>query len=256
MSNAATKTELARPWREESHSRRAWRRFRRNRAALAGLVTAGALTLLSSGAAGFKNSLGYMTLLRQMSYGSSTWSQVGQQFHIDPANQAPSALITRLLTVSPDGSLTGVASMPTLAKGLSSLAALALLGIGMFFTWGRNNNEETSSKDLTGFGLITLLSLLIPSLMWDHYLVIALLPAVIYLSRMMEDGTQSSEIALTAAALFVINIPFDFWNPVYSHGWTILLSSIKLYGTLILLVLLCKQLNTGAGHSEETGALP
>lgn len=213
-----------------------WRR--RYRAGMAALLGALALTLLGCAIAGWSHSLDYLALLRQMSYGSSTWAQLGMHYHVDPANQAPAALITRLLTQDPDAGVQGIASLPGLAKFLSAATGLILFGIAFYFTRFKHSEDNSLRISETSLALAILASILIPSLMWDHYLTLALLPAVILLDRPGDCGRDTAVLILIALSLFVIDVPVNFWNPAWQSGWRVAWSSVKLPAVLVLFGLL------------------
>jgi hypothetical protein len=189
-------------------------------------------TLLGALGAGMHVSLDYLALLRKMSYGSSTWSQLGQHYHIDPANQSPAALITRLLTVMPEANLRGLAHLPDLARVLSTLTGLALL-VGAFWGSFRRTGKQ---GDRLSWGLFLMTALLVPSLMWDHYLAMALLPCALLLNDLPRERPWLL-IAL-ALAVFLIQVPFNFWDPLFRSGWKVALAQVKLPGALILYGLL------------------
>lgn len=218
------------------------------RAAVASISAAAGFTLVASLVSGLGTSLQFLGLLRQMGYGSSTWTHLGMHFHIDPANQSPAALITRLLTQNPEAGVVGIASMPMLAKVLSTIVALTLIALGFYFSRPRGNTaemESTSSmtEGLESFALITMISLLVPSLMWDHYLTIALLPLAILIASFQSDQTKTWEIVVAALAVYLINFPYNFWSPAFQSGWAVALSSIKLPGALGICFLLIVRLN-------------
>jgi len=215
-----------------------WRR--KFRAGWAALGTAAGLTLLSTIIAGWSTSLDYLGVLRQMGYGSSTWSGLGQHYHIAPANQSPAALITRLLTVAPEAGLAGIASMPRLASILSAAAALLLLGASFYVSRPSATAKAPGDSKLC-YGLFTLTALLVPSLMWDHYLTIALLPLVLYLNRLNREKPGAVELTFAATAVFLINVPYNFWDPVFTKGWAIALASVKLPGALLLFGLVLRR---------------
>jgi len=213
-----------------------WRR--RRRAGMAALLGALGLTLLGCAVAGWSHSLDYLALLRQMSYGSSTWAQLGMHYHVDPANQSPAALITRLLTQDPAAGVQGIASLPGLAKFLSAAIGLILLGITFCFTRFKHSACDSLRVSEPSLALAILASILIPSLMWDHYMTLALLPAVILLDRPGDSGRNTAVLILTAFSLLVIDVPINFWNPAWQSGWRVALSSVKLPAVLILFGLL------------------
>ena len=209
-------------------------------------------TLISAAIAGFRESFQFLGLLRQMGYGSSTWAHLGMHFHIDPANQAPAALITRFLTIDPEAKVYGLASMPGLARGLCYLMAITLLGLTFYATRYKDSSGiEHKQFNRLSYALGLVVCLLIPSLVWDHYLVLALLPMVIFLGSTTRKDISTGVVVLAALSLFLLNFHFNFWNPAY-QGWKVVLTSIKLPGVLILLGLILYRLKSLSLNSDTS----
>jgi hypothetical protein len=226
-----------------------WRR--QWRAAWTAFIAAAVLTLFSSLAAGAEVSLDFLDMVRQMGYGSSTWAELGMHFHIHPANQSPAALITRLLTLDPGKGVNGIVHLPGLAKILCYLMAFMILGILFRFTRPQPNRTR-NRQEINGlaFLLALMASLLLPSLVWDHYLVIALLPFIVLLSGENQATGRPWFIILLTTAVILINMHFNFGNPAYSGGWAVALASVKLPGSLILFSLLLWQINQKQKQSQ------
>jgi hypothetical protein len=91
--------------------------------------------------------------------------------------------------------------------------------------------------------LMILLSLLLPSILWDHYLVIALFPLVAVYGHLVSTGRLLSwrTGALVVAAV-LMSMPVLFWPAHlrqldFRQGAGLLGMSPGLYGVLILFVL-------------------
>jgi hypothetical protein len=163
---------------------------------------------------------------RRMSYGSSTWADLGMNYHLEPHNQAPSAFWYRLFEPNP---LTGgVLPVPGLAPALSYLTALALL-MGLVALTLRGKQPAAAE-----YFLWILVMLLLPSLLWDHYLVQATF-GLAYLSGALLGSRLSREWTFFTA-LALISVPYPYL--LFNQGWLIPLASIKLLGILLLMYFL------------------
>lgn len=211
----------------------AWKkRWAGVRTGLAVLFLSGCLSLLWLGK---EVHVSFLDMVHDMRYGSSTWSDlehkynaVSQHYDIDPFNQAPSALWYRLLTRNEAARdiYQGIADFPALARLLSYVTALSVLGWLLWIT--RRDPESTAVEE---YGLWTLGMLLLPSLFWDHYLVQAVL-AIAAALRLALDGKTRGIWGL-ALGLALLAIPFHHNNPLFQHGWMTLGMAIKLYGVLL-----------------------
>lgn len=145
-------------------ARRAWR------GAISFAVTFAALGVLTVALVGWETTLAFGRVSREMSYGRSTWSQLGQHYHVDPFNESWAALAYRALTHNPVTQ--GWADAPA-AAALVAYGGLLLL---VAFAGMRTVELRTEPVGFSraGFGLWVLVMLLAPSLCWDHYFVIAL----------------------------------------------------------------------------------
>ena len=191
--------------------------------------------------AGVGMHLDFMEVLGKMSYGHSTWEQYGQDFYRDPFNQSFNSLFHHLFTTNPY-SKPWLKLNPETANGITTLVSLFLLGLVMFFTRpGKKGREHLDEK--AHFSLFILLSLFIPSLCWDHYLVQALFPAVVAADLIRRSG-RKIHCVIFSAALLVMAMPYNFHSELFKRGPGILLMSLKLWGMaaiFILIILLMKQ---------------
>ena len=164
----------------------------------------------------------------QMGYGSSTWAQFGQHYHVEPHNQAPSALWYRLLTHNP--STQGVIDSPATAKTLSILTALLFL-----FLAARVTRRTPTSFSLWEYSVWCISILLLPSLLWYHYFVQAM-PAIAVSLRMALSGGQRRLFVLALGLAFLaVPLPYYLDFPIFKSGVGTLVMSVKLYGLLMIL---------------------
>ena len=178
----------------------------------------------------------FLSEARQMAYGSSTWSQFGQHFHVEPHNQAPSAFWYRLFTHNP--STTGVLDSPMLAKSLSMFSALIVLA-GL-----TRLSSPRQPCDAREWGLWILGMLWLPSLLWDHYFTQALFPLAVG-ARLILDGHERYAVALAAgAALLAVNFFYDILP--FKSGLLTACMSIKLYGSILVGLYLLRHRLPGA----------
>jgi len=198
-------------------------------AATAMILTIVLLAGFSVSVAGMKTNLDYLDVMSQMRYGSSTWKQYGENYQVEPANLSPSSLFYRLFTTG--RGTEGIANAPGIAKMLSWIAGLSVLvALLVYLVMARNVSMEK------GFSLTLLSALLIPSLMWDHYLVLALLPIVFLASRLESRGGLIT-VSVWAAAVGMIAMPFNYWSPLFKSGMGILGGSFALFPVLALFLL-------------------
>ncbi|MDP8244147.1 MAG: glycosyltransferase family 87 protein [Candidatus Hinthialibacter antarcticus] len=201
--------------------KRKWKGF------IAGMILVSASVVVSIAMLGWEVHAEFIHETRQMSYGSSTWANVGQgaQFHIEPHNQAPSAVWYRFLTQS--NKSIGIMDAPALAKTMSYLTALLIVSALIMVT--RPRRDETQ---LWEFSLWGVAMLLLPSLMWDHYLVQAMLAFALAL-RIVFAG-RARLIWLLAIAVWLCMVPYNYWLESRSVGWGVFFAAPKLYGLLCL----------------------
>jgi len=116
----------------------------------------------------------YNNILKHMGYGKSTWAEFSKTFHIDIENQAPSAVWYRLLTWNKY--TRGIIDSPMTAKIMSILTALAVFGISLFTS--RKKTDHSDETEIIEYSIFLTAAMLIPSIMWDHYLILLLIPSI------------------------------------------------------------------------------
>ncbi|MBZ0256082.1 DUF2029 domain-containing protein, partial [bacterium] len=114
--------------------KRNWRGF------IAGILLIAVSGIISVSCLGWQVHKEFLHETSQMSYGKSTWAEQGAEFHIEPHNQAPSAVWYRFLTQSDKSQ--GVMDSPALAKIMSYLTAILILIILLAVTRPRNNETQ------------------------------------------------------------------------------------------------------------------
>lgn len=198
-------------------------------------------------------------VVSQMGYGQSTWADVND-FYRDPFNQSFNALYHHLLTLNPY-TTPWFEGTPVLANRATLLTMLMLAGLWFVVTllvyWqkpGRTPGRarprlEAPTPGVTIFMAATLLMLLSPSLMWDHYCVQAL-PALMWIFGHDAFLRRRSEGVLALFALGAITVPIV--HPYYNHGPAILLMSLRLWGVLALFALLLVHARDGHANATAT----
>lgn len=214
--------------------------LKRWRATAAMVVTCAVLLAVSLGVAGVSVHRDFLPMLRDMSYGRSTWYEHGARFWKDPANQSANSLLTHLLV--PDNGIARpwLSTSQQMANRITTgFTTLLLAGYALaVYRARRAQQNPASSQPAAAFHATIMLSLLIPSLMWDHYLLIALLPA----GWMLATGVRLRRWGVAACAAVIIilfNIPWPYDSPTFSAGWKVTLISMKLFPALGLYALLC-----------------
>ncbi len=153
------------------------------------LAIALVVTLITALIFGFDTHLQFLPLLADMGFGKSTWGDVGFTFWRDSYNQSLNSFFHHIL-VPGWGIQPWINSSATVANAATWGCALGILVCFAGSIWFRNQivKEDKSivselndfaPNDRLGFALAVLISLLAPSIMWDHYLIQALLPALV-----------------------------------------------------------------------------
>lgn len=153
---------------------------------------------------GWEQHLAFRPLLAQMGYGQSTWADLGQQFYRDPANQSLNSFFHHIVAPLQGSGITPwLQAGPAWADGLTRTSTalcwvLALIGlafqhrrtkrllsvrrIGAMQTnpLSQDGTECSPVPNAAAFCVFILLGLLTPSIYWDHYAVLLLLPLLAY----------------------------------------------------------------------------
>lgn len=250
-----------------------------------------AILLLSIAAAGWRVHADYLPVMRAMGYGRSVWQELsiaGEQepFYRDPFNQSFNSLFHHLLAPDPLGKMKPWVELEgsefrvsgfKLANGVTILASLSLLVLALGAVGWRERNlahddqqgqtpgkmpvppRGESRRLALEVALMVMLGLLLPSIMWDHYLVVLFLPQIVLLADLLDRGRRA---IWRAGALFgasaLLAMPIAFW-PVafgqrgFSEGIGLLSMSVGLYGVLILFGLAVHALFEERAISVESG---
>ncbi len=211
------------------------------RAALWGLGFSAAFILLSLVCFGWPVHREALSMIAEMGYGRSTWEALGNDFYRDPFNQSPNALLHHLLTENPY-SRPWLALGPVFANGLTWLVSLGLFAACLLAARGRRLDRvrpaprdppRASDADVSLFLAGTLLMLLAPSLLWDHYCVQAL-PALMWLfgQGLVTRGPTSTVAGLAIAIL--LTIPWLHQAPWWREGVGIPMMSLRLWPLICL----------------------
>ncbi len=218
-----------------------WVLVRRWRAFWAMAVTSVGLFAASVAIVGLRMHLDFLPMLRQMGYGRSTWEEYGATFWKDPWNQSINSLLTHLFVSSNRITLAWYEGTQTLANALTWVVSLALLGCYGFVAWTATSPQASRAAcaatfDLSSQGLYMaalFLTLLLPSLLWDHYLVILILP-VAWLAAVACSQKWWGVFITCVGCYLATAIPIRFDLEFFRAGMSVLLMSAKLYPTLIL----------------------
>jgi hypothetical protein len=207
------------------------------RVAISAIAVVVILVLLSLAIQGGQLYQDYGTLLTQMSYGQSTWSQFQQRFDVEPANQSFHALVLRLFSANPVTS--PIVDSPGLAKILSALFSIVIIIITFWVTYPKKNKKISLQTLQTDFSLFLLTALLIPSLLWDHYLVYFFLILLCLFDYWLKSDKISIKSIIYISLLYLIMaIQFNFWSNLFRTDAGILLISLKFYPIILIWIYL------------------
>jgi len=183
-------------------------------AAVSMVVFSAVLSAASIMWVGWGRHVAFAPLLRDMSYGRSTWAEFGQHFYRDPTNQSFNSLFHHLLVMP-----TGKETTPWLVLGPAWANALTLLAAALCWllvAWvearacrrrraesalGRTSNAMRPSRASATYSLFILLGLLTPSIYWDHYAVIALWPLLACYARLSPKARPAALAVMILLAL-------------------------------------------------------
>jgi len=140
-------------------------------------------------------------------------------------------------------STTGIIDSPAVAKTFSYLSALAVLAI---LIWRTRFNTSPSVSE---YALWTIGMLLIPSLMWDHYLTQLIF--AIALAFALAQRQKARGIVVLGIGLTLMAIPYRYDIPLLKEGFMTLMMPIRLYGMLVLAWFLIQNQDI---HLTDTGS--
>jgi hypothetical protein len=194
----------------------------------------------------------------QMGYGHSTWAELGRDYWRDPANQSINSLFHHLLTENPYTAPWWVGG-PALANELTWLVSFLLLfWWSAAAVWGyllpaavaevHRQTRERIGPELARhlppalrpdraavplFLAATLLMLLLPSIMWDHYAVQAL-PALMWVFGRRTTARRPVSFILALFIFTALAIPWPYDADPLRNGPAVLLMSLRLWPILAL----------------------
>jgi len=228
------------------------------------------LTLLSILIVGFQTHLDFLPVLSNMGFGKSTWAEYGHMFWRDPYNQSVNSFFHNLF--NPDPKISSGVFKANLLTWIFALGLLAIFAGSHFRYWFLNHQDEIKSEntfstyDHLSFSAALLVSLLAPSIMWDHYLLQALLPAFVLweISRRIIQDKRIRFIILSAIVVFYMITSVGFFpdqrvlhastlgvTGLFEFFWKLpepvwimrnIWMSIKLWPTLLLMLVIVSML--------------
>lgn len=180
--------------------------------------------------------LAFVPELSAMSYGNSTWAEYGSTFWRDPYNQSFNALFHRLLVERQGSGITPWLSLPPIAaNGLTWAVTIGLIGawVASMIHW-----TDSDESKLPALASAVCLNLLIPSILWDHYLVQLFLPAILLWNPPRPVcGCHRRDRILILGALWLAGLQVRLDDPAFRQGIGLLAMSCKLLPPLMLFVL-------------------
>jgi hypothetical protein len=226
--------------------RREWKRA----AWMAGFATV--YTAITVGVYGLDRHLEFLPVLRQMGYGKSTWAEFGNTFWRDPYNQSFNALFHRLFVEFPGSEITPWMKLsPAAANGMTWCLSIAILALFAVVS------ARAARQLAPAFALAVCASLLLPSILWDHYLTQLLLPLVVLLRAAMEPPRRALLLPLLGAAALIMAWPIVLDQPAFRSGAGLLLMSVKLVPVLLcfgISAALALRCGTSANDAAGCGA--
>ena len=150
-----------------------------------------------------------------------------------PLNQSITAFFLRLFKAA------GWADRFEWAILLSRLAGLPLIYITFRCLW--KAPRPAAGYDPAELSLCILLIAFISPVTWTHHLVWVMLPLAVLFHTTAETGLSGASFGLLLAAYTIVGVIDDYYvHPIFRSGLLVFVSSIKLYGLLVLYTLLLK----------------
>jgi len=209
-----------------------WLMWKREWSAFGAAVASGVVLILLPGTVfGLTPYFDYLPIALEMGYGSSTWAEAGNAFHVDPGNIGFPALVYRLFHENPRTD--ALLHLGFLVKVVCWLWALAILA-GCIVCCRVQRRDEDPEMEI---GAWTLGMLLIPSLFWDHYLVLALPAWILLTSRLTAIGVSNRILWIAVIAWAMTCLRMDWANPEYLSGWKMLVLNLPLPAVILLFLL-------------------
>ncbi len=199
------------------------------RAFLAMIVACVLFGLVSLIVCGVAMHVDFLAVLRDMGYGHSTWHEYGCTFWKDTTNQSLNSFITHIIVAGNNVTTPWFAGTQAEANIITTVCAMLLLLTYAVTAWRARGKTAREAAYL----LAVMTSLLLPSLMWDHYMLQALLPCWWLIAYAFDTRRYLTMIGMFLL-LGILMMPFPYDSPVLTHGPNILLMSVKLWPALLI----------------------
>ncbi len=186
------------------------------------------LLAITLGFYGIDSHKDFLSLLPQMGYGKSTWPDY-HTFWRDAYNLSPNSFFHRLM-VNHDNIKALVGGSAFVANVLSIICSLLLIGGLGFLSWKYCSDSKDDSMIL--FALTICASLLIPSIMWDHYLVQMILPLILLVYLCFERGSVVI-LLFGIFSIILMGIPLRLNKFSPENGFGVLMLNLKTLAVLV-----------------------
>ncbi len=204
---------------------------------------------------GIDTHLEFIPTLKQMGYGKSTWEQYGMTFYKDPPNQSINSFFHHILSAD-EKTEPWLNSSPMAANIATYFTAILIFLLLIFVSFRINKFKQSQNIASLDYSLFIFLSLLIPSLMWDHYTIqLWIVYYFLFLSftNITTSDKKTKRLMIILKIIFFLTLIWqNLFIPYYEYnkGFGLLLMSAKLWGVLILMfitishiVFFCKKNN-------------
>jgi hypothetical protein len=222
--------------------------------------------------AGWKTHLAYWPAMRAMGYGKSVWQETliagGQEpFYRDPYNQSPNSFFHHVAAIDPLGRIAPWVSLEDEETGVklaNSLTVLSALCLVLLTLWSIGNSGSRPAenpppgrpgREAFEVSLMILLSLLLPSILWDHYAAALFLVQIAVFGELSATRRWVSwQMGLLIAASVLLAWPIPFDHPQFRHGVGLLAMSAKMFGVLALYALALSELRSAVSKEPPIDA--
>ncbi|MFP4581204.1 MAG: glycosyltransferase family 87 protein [Candidatus Sumerlaeia bacterium] len=181
----------------------------------------------------------FWPILQDMGYGKSTWADFGMHFYRDAANQSLNSLFHHLF-VAWEGFRPWISLGPQWANNLTKASWLVCVALLIWRTFPiRKGDPEMHLNQPILYGLFVLLALLTPSIYWDHYMILCLIPLMACFGA-LPGRSRGLALALMVLIMFGVNGVIDrsyLWSR-YGLGMLEQLSLIEIL-LRVLFILVC-----------------
>lgn len=196
----------------------------------------------------------FLTILPQMGYGHSVWEEHNATFWKDPWNQSVNSFMTHIMVSGNKVASPWLAMSQQTANRLTIIVSALLCALFIWCVKSQKRTgvagDEMTVADEAGYMGAIALALLLPSLMWDHYLLLLVLPAS-WLACYYGLRRRWMLLAVVCVLYGAASAPWHFDSPLFQAGWAVPLMSMKLFPVLGMYVMCC-----GAAKTENACRSP